>query len=313
MTSEEWRPPASCQRDRRRCSARETREAASMTTILGKKLMLVGKLALMAGALVVALQQAGCCDRVLWSEERDLEGKRRVEMPIALEHTLAMTGRPSEGKVWKLLGFAEPVHFRRTGEWIEVFGYQALTLADFGEAHTGKYAMRARLRMASSTGGGLSGVHYVMDVEDVRLVAKLVAPRAPPGKRGILPGEVVVRKLRQGELQRLDDRYLIELPGGVSAKATIYPLPEHYAFRISVTNEGAEVPLQVVSAHRFFETVRSGVYELRVQRAEAPAPKEPASYRLEVVWGNASSEGNLDSGDVQWREVRAPAEAGADR
>jgi hypothetical protein len=284
-----------------------------MTTMLGEKLVLMGKLALVAGALVAASHMAGCCDNVLWSEERDLEGKFGVEMPIARAHALAMAGRPSEGEAWKLLGFAEPVHFSRTGDWIEVFGYQALTLADFGEAHTGKYAMRARLRAASSTGGGLSGVHYVMDVEDARLVAKLVAPRAPPGKRGILPGQVVVRDIREGELQRLDDRYLIELPGKVGAKVYIYPLPEDYAFRISVTEEGAAIPLQVESAHRRFETVRSGVYELRVQPAEAPVPREPARYRLDVVWGNASSEGNLGSGDVQWREVRAPAEAGADR
>ena len=231
--------------------------------------MLLGKLASIAGALAAA----GCKD--------DLKDRTfRLHYPITPEQTAAVTGRPSLGKVWQSIEFAEPLRFTRVGETIEAFGYEALTLADYGEAHTGKYAMRATLRKGYTGGPPGSATEYVVDVEDVHLVGRLVAPRAPLGKRGILPGEVVIRPIPAGELQHVDDRYLIELPAKASAHIYIYPLPEDYGFRLSVTRDSASMPIRTQSAHYGFETPSAGVYELRVLPAEGHMPREPASYSL---------------------------------
>jgi len=262
--------------------------------------MVLGKLASLAGALAAA----GC--------KGDVKNKTfRLEFPTTREQTRAVAGRSDLGEVWKIIMFAEPVRFTRLGETIEAFGYEALTLADFGEAHTGKYAMRATLRKGYTGGPPGSATEYVVDVEDVRLVTKLVAPRAAQGKRGILPGEVVVRGIPDGEIQGIDDRYLIELPAKTNIHVLVSPLPERYPFKLSVTREGAPLPLSYEDCTHRFETASGGVYELRVLPAGGPVPREPASYSLNVVWGEASSQGDLNSGDVQWRDVRASPGAGA--
>jgi hypothetical protein len=274
----------------------------AMTATVRRRLMLLGKLASIAGALAAA----GCKD--------DLKDRTfRLEFPITREQTRAMVGRADLGAVWQMIVFAEPLRFKRVGETIEAFGYEALTLADYGEVHTGKYAMRATLRKGYTGGPAGFATQYVVDVEDVRLVGKLVAPPALPGRRGILPGELVVRDIGEGELQRLDDRYLVDLPAKSSIRISIYPLPEQYGFRLSVTRDGASMPLHTQSAHYEFETPSAGIHEVRVLPAEAPVPREPASYRLDVVWGDALTKGDLDSGDVQWRDVRSSPEPGGAR
>ena len=307
-----------------------------MTRPLGTNLVLLGKLACVAVALAVVVggcgdQRAELANRLADAlggptsksdvkiERNDLKGgAARLSFSTTREQTRALIGRPGLGKSWESHEFAELLSFTHLGETIEAFGYEAVTLADFGEAHTGKYAMRATLRRGY-TGGPIGfSTEYVVDVSDVRLVAKLVAPPAPPGKRGILPGQVVIRTIREGELPRLDDRYLVELPAKVDAQAWMTPSREDYGFVLSVTKDGAPLPLRWEDHAHHFTTVSAGVHEVRLLPADglAPkelAPKEPAAYRLSVNWGMSGGRGNLDSGDIPWRDVHVPPEAGADR
>ena len=280
------------------------------------------KLTPLAGTLAAALLASACCKDNQKVEHRKnepaaddtmdcrLAGRTfRLEFPITEEQRQDVAGR-SAGKVRQSVVFAEPVCFPRKGETIEAFGYQTLTLAGLGEARTGKYAMRATLRNSAPAEKSESTTRHAVTVENVRLVEMLVAPTAPPDKRAILPGQVVVRAIREGELQRIDDRYLIELPAKANVSISITPPPERYGFRLSVTRGGAALPLRHVGGAQRLETVTSGVYELRVLPAEGPVSREPASYRLYVVWGEASIEGDLNGADVQWRDARLLPGAG---
>jgi hypothetical protein len=273
-----------------------------MTATLRRKLMLLGKLASLAGALAAA----GC--------KNDLKDRTfRLEFPITPEQTAAVTGRPHLGNVWQSIVFAEPLRFTRVGEKIEAFGYETLTLADYGEAHTGKYAMRATLRKGYTGGPAGFATEYIVGVDDVHLVGKLVPPPAPPGMKGILPGEVVVRDIAEGDLQHLDDRYLIELPAKASIRVSFQPFPEDYGFVLTVTKDRSSLPVRWENYSHRFATSSAGIYELRVVPAEAPVPREPASYRFNVVWGEASSQGDMKRGYVQWREASGPTESGGGR
>jgi hypothetical protein len=276
-----------------------------------------------AGALVAALHVPACCKDKQSKVEHGkneraadditncrLTGRTfRLEFPITEEQRRDVAGRPA-GKVRQSVVFAEPVCFPRVGETIEAFGYQTLTLAGLGEAQTGKYAMRATLRTSPAAEKSESPARYAVTVENVRLVEKLVAPAALPDKRAILPGQVVVRAIREGEIQRVDDSYHVELPGKANVSISITPPPEQYGFRLIVSRGGAPLPLRRAGGAHRLETVTSGVHELRVLPAEGPVSREPASYRLYVVWGDASIEGDLNGADVQWRDVRVLPGAG---
>jgi hypothetical protein len=273
----------------------ESEGPSRMTAMLRRKLMLLGKLALLAGALGAAPLVAGCSKERLQDDLKDRTFQ--LDFPSFKEHTVALTGRPSLGKVWQSIKFAEPLHFTRIDETIEVFGYQALTLADFGEAHTGKYAMRATLRRKDSGGAAGFASKYVVDVEDVRLLRNLVAPAAPPGEKSILPGEVVVRPIvrlvGQDEIRNVDDWYLIDLPPQANARVFISPPPEDFAFVLTVSKDGVPLPLRYAHGSHRFETTSAGTYELCVQPARAYAAPHVTSYSLSVIWGNWSSEGDL--------------------
>jgi hypothetical protein len=262
-----------------------------MTATLRRKLMLLGKLASLTGALV------GCKD--------DLKDRTfRLEQPGTVEQNLALVGRSRLGQYWQGIEFAEPLRFTRVGETVEAFGYKTLTLADFGEAHTGKYAMRATLRKGYTGGPAGSATEYVVDVVDARLVAKLVPPPAPPGKRGILPGEIVIRRIPAGELPRVDDRYLVELPAKVNAHVMFDPEPDKYDFKLSVEKDGTTLPLRYHNSAERFETASAGIHELRVTPAEAPAAREPDRYSFYVVWGEASIGSQLlPDEEIHWRPV----------
>ena len=264
--------------------------------------MLAGKLVLLAAAVVAA--GAGCTEYVKFK-------RFRLDFTVSPEQTAAMIGEPGLGKTWQRITFAEPLRFGRVGETIEAFGYEALTLADSGEAHTGRYAMRATLRKGSPGGQPGPATEYVVDTEDVILVGELVAPLTPPGKRGILPGQIFVRAIREGELERLDDRLLIELPAKASVRISFVPFPQDYGFKLGVTRDGVSLPLPWKDDGYRFQTTSAGVHEIRVLPAGAPAAREPSSYRLSVVWGEASSQGDLKGDSIQWRNVRAPPEAAA--
>jgi len=264
-------------------------------TTARKKLILLGTLASLAGALAAA--GARCWD--------DVEGKEfRLDYPVPYEGTRALIGRPSPGKSWQSIDFAEPLRFKRVGETIEVFGYGALTLADFGEAHTGKYAMRATLRKAYTGGPVGFMTEYVVKTKDVRLVERLVAPVGRPGTRGILPGQLVIRTIGEGELQRLDDRYLIELPAKVTVSIMFGPSPDEYDFKLAVAKDGKALPLRRDRYGGELETMTAGVYELRIEPAEDPVPREPDRYWFYVVWGDASiGVGRLPGQEIHWKQV----------
>jgi hypothetical protein len=207
-----------------------------------------------------------------------------LEFPITREQTRAIAGRPDLGKTWAIVTFGAPVHFDRVGQTVEAFGYEALTLADFGEAHTGKYAMNATLRK-DYTGGppGFATSLYVQ-VEDVRVVGKLTPPKAPPGAKAILPGQVVVRMIPAGELARVDDRYVIDLPANTLVTVWFDPIAKDYPFRLSVVKDGTAFPIRE-GRDQDFDTASAGTYELRVLPA-GTATKEPDRYFFHVSWGN---------------------------
>jgi hypothetical protein len=130
-----------------------------------------------------------------------------------------------------------------------------------------------------------------------------VPPPAPPGKRGILPGEIVIRPIPEGEIRRVDDRFLIELPAKTSIHISFEPEPDEYVFRLSVAKDGTVLPLRHERHAEHFETVSAGVHELRVLPAEASASREPDRYSFDVVWGEASIGGDLPTKWVHWRSV----------
>jgi hypothetical protein len=264
-----------------------------MTPGLMRKVVLVGKLA----SLAVALAAAGCND--------DLKDRTfRLDFPITREQTRAIAGRPELGVAWQSIVFAEPLRFRRVGETIEAFGYEALTLADLGEAHAGKFAMRATLRKGYTGGPAGFATEYVVGVEDVRLVGNLVPPPAPPGMRGIVPGEVVIRPIPEGGIRRVDDRYLIELPAKTSVHISFDPEPNEYEFKVIIAKDGTTLPLRHVRYSELFETESAGTHELHVMPAEASPSKEPDRYSFYVVWGEASIGATaLPGEEIHWRSV----------
>jgi hypothetical protein len=294
-----------------------------------KKLVLLGKVALVV-ALVVAVLAAGplvagaliaralvALPRIVerWnvrSEQRDLEDRTfRLDFATTPEQTAAVTGRQHLGEVWRGFVFAEPLRFKRIGETIEAYGYEAVTFADPGGAHTGEYAMRATLRKGYTGGPPGFATEYVVDVEDVRLIRKLAPPKAPPGKRGVVPGEVVIRLIPDGKLERVDDRYLIELPAKVGVSIWFDPSPDEYNVELSVTRDGSAVPLRYHDHAEQFETVSAGIYELRVRPAEPSASREPDRYSFNIVWGHSSIAGDLPGRQIRWRaEGRSSGSSG---
>jgi hypothetical protein len=221
-----------------------------------------------------------------------------LDFPIEPEQTRAIAGRPDLGKTWAIVTFAAPVHFNRVGETVEAFGYEALTLADFGEAHTGKYAMNATLRRGYTGGPPGSATSLYLQVEDVRVVGKLTPPKAAPGTKAILPGQVVVRMIPPGELARVDDRYVIDLPANTLVTVWFDPRPRDYSFRLSAAKDGTAFPIRK-GRDQDFDTASAGTYELRVLPA-GTATKEPDSYFFNVTWGISSSKGDLREHQIKW-------------
>lgn len=246
--------------------------------------------------------------------DRDLEGRTFSVMFSSVGNQLQeLTGRPDLVGVGAVLKFEDPLVFTRIDETIDATGYLAVTTSETGEAYTGKFTFRATLRKGYTGGppGSATELFVQVDEESTRLLEKLSPPKAGPGVKAILPGQVVVRRIKEGELAGLDDRYLIELPGGKSVRLLFDPWPEEYAVRLSVTRNGVQVPTRIEKGFiHLFESGEGGLHELRI-RSGAASAKEPDSYRFEMYWGKSvSSGGDLRSHTVGWRTRPATGGAG---
>jgi hypothetical protein len=246
--------------------------------------MLLKKVVSFVGCLFGGAVGSGC------TRGNDLADRTfKADFPVTREQTRALIKRPSMdslGEAWAMVRFADPLHFKRLDEAVEAFGHEAVTLADLGEAHTGRYAMRATLRKGYTGGPPGSATELFVELDDVRLVEALSPPKAPPGKKGILPGQVVVRMIPEGELARLDDRYLVELPANRKVTVWFEPWPNDYGFKLSVAKDGATLPMGARDFDNVFETTSASIYELRVLPADRAA-KQPDSYFFYITWGNA--------------------------
>ncbi len=278
--------------------------------------MLLKKVVSFVGCLFGGVVGAGC------TRGNDLADRTfKADFPVTREQTRALIKRPSMdslGEAWAMVRFADPLRFKRLDETVEAFGYEAVTLADLGEAHTGKYAMRATLRKGYTGGPAGSATELFVELDDVRLVEALSPPKAPPGKKGILPGQVVVRMIPEGELARLDDRYLVELPANRKVTVWFEPWPKDYGFKLSVAKDGAIVPFR---PHRFeFDPsiaeslgaydvlpTSAGVYELRVLPADR-ASKQPDRYFFLITWGDElGTSGALADQKINWKDTAVKA------
>jgi hypothetical protein len=255
-----------------------------MTTGWWRRAVMLKKLLSLVGGLIAAPLGAGCT-------KADLEGRTfQADIPMTEEQIQELTGKPSLVGT-KGMEFEDTLTFTRIDETIDVTGYK---LVDTGEngVHVGKFTTRATLRKGYTGGPPGSATEFFVEVDDKsRLVGELSLPKAPPGTRAIFPGQNVVRRIQEGELARLDDRYVIELPAGRIVQLHFTPWkgyfsPEaDYDFGLSLTKNGKALRVHDRGKGYYsFETTEAGLHEFRV-RAKGRAAQEPDRYCFYMFWG----------------------------
>jgi hypothetical protein len=217
-----------------------------------------------------------------------------------------------------VVAFGEPLGFNRAGETIAATAYEVITLLD-GQAVGGKYAMQATFVKGDSGGPAGSVTEYSVEVEGVRLVERLVRPPAPAGVKALLPGEFVLRKIRDGELLRVNEKYLVELPANKHAFVVFEPPPTDYPFQVSVSKNGVTVPAPFVKEipHDWvyappegraegyrFDTGTGGLFDIAVQ-GTPPTGQVPDRYQFYVGWGDAL--GRSSGFRPDWVELKDPS------
>jgi hypothetical protein len=279
-----------------------------MTMAFWRRAAMLKRLVSLLGSLVAAPLGVGCTKGDVPAKRTGLEAKTfKADFPVTEEqYRQIMRGR-DRGDRFARLTFSETLRFSRLDETVETNGYDAETLGDDGEAYTGKFAMKATLRRGYTGGPPGSATELFVEVDDVRLVEVLSAPKAPPGAKALVPGQIVVRKIAVGELARLDDRYVIDLPAGKKAVLSFDPLPKQYPFVISVFKDGKSLPVKYDKlVGHLFDTAEAGIHELRVGSG-GPAAREPDSYSVYVFWGEGLSVGGpICDHRVGWRSPAAP-------
>jgi hypothetical protein len=196
----------------------------------------------------------------------------------------------SKREDWSFVAFGDPLQFGYTGDVITATAYSAVTFSD-GRACAGRYEMQATFEKGYTGGPAGSATEYFVTLDNIHLVERLKRPEAPPGVRAILPGECIIRPIADGELQRLDDKYVIDLPADRHATIVFVPFPEDCEFVVTVAHLGrafgCEFGGETFGDTGFhFDTTTAGLYEIRV-RASPEAMKIPDHYDLHVIWGDS--------------------------
>jgi hypothetical protein len=270
------------------------------------------KLLSLVGGLIAAPLGAGCT-------KSDLAGREfQARIPMTKEQVRELTGNPSLEEAACVMEFHDLITFRRLDETVDVTGYMTVTTTETGPVYAGKLTTRATLRKGYTGGPPGSATELFLDVDDKsRLVEKLSPPKAPPGTRAILPGQAVLRRIQEGELARLDDRYVIDLPAGKTVQLNFKPWKGYfspdaeYEFGLSLTRNGTALRARHDKGTYFFETMEAGVYEFRVL-ARGRAAQEPDSYWFLIYWGTGVSiSGDLAMPPVNMRPGPAAGAAAA--
>lgn len=231
---------------------------------------------------------------------------REFQLPFVLksrEEMVTLTGRQEFGEMWSMAEFSDPLRFSKLNQTVDATAYCTVTFGDSGEAYLGRYLARATLRKSEPSGsaGHASSELYVEET-DLRLVERRLPPRAPLGVKGILPGQEIVRRIPDGTLPGLDDRYLIELPADKPISLWFYPWSDEYLFALGITQDGVSIPIESdgKSAARRLKTTSAGLYEFRV-RAGSGKKGIPDGYAFSMAWGDSRSGGPLKTHDIKFK------------
>ncbi len=131
--------------------------------------------------------------------------------------------------------------------------------------------------------GAAFNAEYFVAIKNVRLVERIPPLQAPPGWRGILPGEYVSRSIANNN--KVDDKYLIEFPANKPAHLKIDPLPDDYPLKIDISKDGVSLPIiyNKNGTGYGFQTKSAGRYEIHVTE---PLDKRerPDKYTFDTWW-----------------------------
>lgn len=244
-------------------------------------------------------------------DERLVGREFEVDLQVTDDHFKELVGKAKEDlKVeHSIIRFSEPLAFTQIGETVDGTGYWAITLDDQSEAYAGRFSFRATLLRGYTGGPPGSATELFVRVEEgsTRLQEKIVTPKAPPGARAILPGQIVVRHVNEGELGRLDDKYVIDLPKTKDISLGFLPRQDDYAYKLSMSAHGEAVRLRGDGKGGYqFDATRAATYELRV-KGGASAREVPDGYRFCVRWGKSQlAAGELFVNRINWK-VASPA------
>jgi hypothetical protein len=272
-----------------------------------KWLSLVGALAGIGAGAGAGVPMLAGCTRGTGASPRIT---RENPFPFMPEQRQELCGTAlSRRDDWTAIDFGELLEFNREGETINATAYSAVTFPD-GRVFGGKYAMQATFVKGDSGGPAGSVTEYSVEVEGVRLVERMVKPQAPDGVKAILPGEFVVRKIPDGDVTKVNETYVVELPANKRATVVFEPAPEDYAFRVSVSKDGVSVPTAFVKDTVFdwgyrFDTATGGLFSILVHGGGHP-DRIPYLYKFYVRWGDCLGErGTIRPDWLVWKELPA--------
>jgi hypothetical protein len=240
--------------------------------------------------------------------------------------------REDLGRRHKAISFGAPLRFTREIRRTDTELVLTATLLDQGETCSGRYAVTGKLDTETAGDyGSMPSTIYKVRFERIRLLERLLPPKAEPGTTPIFPGQWTARHIAPGALEALDDTYLVELPAEqlvfmtfdpnpyafvyhrsyedyrmasrTVAKRTIgrkeiglLAPPQKFPFKLEVVHDGApiEVFWGVYSewGEPYFVTTTAGLYRLRVRYGERSPKGVPDKYTFQLMWGEWTGETN---------------------
>jgi hypothetical protein len=226
---------------------------------------------------------------------------KTFELPLQGDKTQVhqITGGKQREEDSLLITFDEPLRFKKVGQTIDAFTYLTLTQGSTGEAFCGQFAVQATLRKGYTGGPPGFATELFIEAGPLRFVKNLAAPPTPPGVRGIVPGQEVVRMIPQGQVDKVDDRYWIDLPLVNMVDVWVNPFRSEHELGITLTRENKPMASQPDVGHYVFKTDGPGIYEIRI--VGRAAAKEPDRYSFFVAWGHMSNSKHLKACEVEWR------------
>ncbi|MBN1960761.1 MAG: hypothetical protein JW841_07420 [Deltaproteobacteria bacterium] len=253
---------------------------------LRKWLSIVGSLSSAVSGVVGLISTSGCS---LPPEERYVYEEN--PFPFRPDKIEELCGYPVVGGPnFTSISFGDKIKFERWvyGKPINAIAYKVFTISD-GRIFGGKYGMKATSMKGDS--GGLIGsvTEYWIEVEDVHLIERLIKPQTPPGVRGILPGEVVVREIPDGDVSKVNDAYLVELAPQKKASISIEPDPSEYIFNIQVSQNGEPVAIahlnDPIEDGYGFDTKDGGIFKIEI-KSDAKFDRKPYFYKFYIRWSD---------------------------